>query len=94
MLAQPKHFLARDIDELTEAGPIVAGYWTTFTITSYDRFENLVPYGGRNMTAEFEPLDSSNLLLVNFGPDEVDGGGTFDEQHYFPQGTAPPGWAT
>ena len=68
-----------DIDELAEAGSIVAGYWTTFTVLSYDRFENLVPYGGRNMSAEFEPLDDSNLLLVNFGPDEVDGGGTFDE---------------
>ena len=43
------------------------------------------------MSAEFEPLDSTNLLLVNFGPDEWDGGGTFDEQHYTPQGTAPVG---
>ena len=80
-----------DIDQLAAVSPIVAGFWTTFVITSYDRFENLVPYGGRNMTAEFEPLDSTNLLLVNFGSNEWDGGGTFDEQHYVPQGTAPVG---
>ena len=74
-----------------ERGPITAGYWTTFIITSYDRFENLVPYGGRNMTAEFMPLDENSMEIVNFGPDEVDGGGTFEEQHFFPTGTAEPG---
>jgi hypothetical protein len=69
------------------ATPVRAGYVASFLITSYDRYENLVPYGGRNMSADFQPLDAFLNPVVNFGPTEIDGGGTFAQRHDFTGGT-------
>jgi hypothetical protein len=68
-----------------EAG-MQAGSSNTFIVTSYDQYENLVPYGGQLMTAATQPLDDFGNHVVNAGPDEIEGGGGYDQLHDFTNG--------
>ena len=63
----------------TAAGPafdgMTAGNLSTFVVTSYDFYHNLVPYGGRTINATPQPLDMFGNEIINFGPEESEGGG-------------------
>ena len=53
----------------------------TIRVTSRDRFVNLVPYGARRITASFVPLDTLGVQIVNIGPGEREGGGSWARAH-------------
>ena len=65
---------------------VTAGNMSSFVVTSYDYYHNLVPYGGRNITATTQPLDIFGNEIVNFGPAETEGGGGFEALHDFSNG--------
>eukprot|EP01052_Picozoa_sp_SAG31_P022653 SAG31_NODE_1812_length_7215_cov_1.891934_1_plen_2312_part_01 len=70
---------------------VTAGNTSHFIVTSYDYYHNLVPYGGRNITMATQPLDIFGNEIVNFGPEETEGGGGYEALHDFSDG---PGYVT